>query len=130
MGIVQPYHCHCIYLNTAHPKLLGQLYQGNVAGSGREQTVMMNHPPWSFMGQFPLWGQWFENSPRNRTMDAPIHGSTVHLEWMKTPFISDSERGDLLSSGDSEGSEASPPPANWTKSCQKSLWSTRNESGS
>ena len=69
--------------NAAQSYQPAQFYQGNAAGSGREKMGMMNHPPWSFIGYFAPWGQWFvppaprETSPRNRTMEAPSH------TWMK-----------------------------------------------
>jgi len=103
-----------------------QFYQGNAACSGREQMGMMNFPPWSYMGPFPPWGQWFfpprppapgEGLAGNSTVCTPSQSSSPGPsgldEDIVTPFISDSERGDLLFT-DSEGSEdeeESAPPA-------------------
>lgn len=88
---------------------------------------MMNLPLWPFMGPFPPLGQWFfpprlpapsEGSAGNLTVGTPSHsfspGPSGLDEDSVTPFISDSERGDLLFSGDSEGNEneeESAPPA-------------------
>ena len=96
---------------------VAQCYPGNAA---REQ--MMNHPPWSFI---PPWRQWFFlppsriHSPGNQSRDTPSHDSTPGPSGVDedsiTSFVSDSERGDLFSSEDSEVSddeEDAIPPAN------------------
>ena len=71
--------------------------------------AMMNHPPWdnstrggSALSQRKLLSESYNGHPQS---------------WLHTSIWSGSERGDLLSSGDSEVSEDeqdSPPPANWT----------------
>ena len=98
-----------------------QFYLGNAAS---EQ--IMNQPPWPFI---PPWGPWFpppgflSSSPRAQTVEASESDSTPCPSGMEedtvTPFVLESERGDLLSSEDSELSEGEgemiAPPAKHPK---------------
>lgn len=94
-----------------------QFYPGNAAG---EQ--IMNQPPWPFI---PPWGPWFSppgllsSSLRAQTVEASTPGPSGMKEDTVTPFVSESERGDLLSSEDSELSEGEEemiaPPAKHPK---------------
>ena len=120
--------------DSSVPTQCDNVGSGSTASRDRDRSQVMLHPHFSFRGQPTPYGHWvfqptsapYGPGVRNEPPRGQVHDSSSEAvsqdsqpgpshafppgEDVITPFVSDSERGDLFSSDDSAPSEDTSPP--------------------